>query len=39
MSLFYEEVYKQMQYQKGLLYALEESHKEYLQVTHPGALL
>jgi hypothetical protein len=35
-SLFYKEVYEQKWYQEGLLIALEESHKEYLQVSLQG---
>ncbi len=33
---YYEEIYKQKWYQKGLLIALEEFHDKYLQVTHQG---
>jgi hypothetical protein len=35
-SLFYKEVYKQRWYQKGLLIAPSESHKEYLQMSLQG---
>jgi hypothetical protein len=36
MSIFYEEVYKQKWYQKGILIALEEFHNKYLQVSLQG---
>jgi hypothetical protein len=36
MCIFYEKVYKQKWYQKGLLITLEESHEKYLQVSLQG---
>jgi hypothetical protein len=36
MCIFYEEVYEQKWYQKGLLIPLEELRNEYLQVSHQG---
>jgi hypothetical protein len=34
--IFYEEIYEQKWYQKGLLITLEEFRNEYLQVSHQG---
>jgi hypothetical protein len=36
MSIFYEEVYEQKWYQKGLHIVLEEFREEYLQVSLQG---